>query len=142
MIGRVVGGRSSRAVGLLLALAAGLGCGDERPIGRVNVSAAVIDATHCPVIGGIAAAPGHAVVGNHISLDVVATPDRPGDTLAYAWSPTPLIAEATSAQNAVYTCPAAGAQAITVKVTETGPVGGACSVEQAVTVTCLAGQAP
>ena len=136
MIGRVVGGRSWWAMGLLMALSWAPGCGDEHPVGRVNVSAAVIDATHCPTIDGIAAAPGHVAVGRQIALNAVAAPSVAGDSLAYAWLPAAAISNATSAEGAVYTCPAAGPQTITVKVSETS-LGGACSVEQAVTVTCL-----
>jgi len=113
-----------------------VGCGDEHPVGRVNVSAAVIDATHCPTLDGIAAAPGHVAVGKQISLNAVARPSLAGDNLAYAWLPAAAIANGASADGALYTCPAAGPQTITVKVTETSP-GGTCSVEQAVTVTCL-----
>jgi hypothetical protein len=137
MIGRVVGDRSSWKVGLLMVVTGMLGCGDEHPIGRVNVSAAVIDATHCPTIDGIAAAPGHVVVGGHISLKAVATASLRSDNLSYAWLPAAAIADATSVDSATYTCPAVGPQTITVKVTET-TLGGACTVDQVVTVTCLA----
>jgi hypothetical protein len=124
------------AVGLLMGVSWVLWCGDEHPVGRVNVSAAVIDATHCPTIAGIAAAPGHVPVGKQISLTAVATPNLATDNLAFAWLPDSSIANATSADGAVYTCPASGPQSVTVRVTETS-LGGACSVEQAVTVTCL-----
>lgn len=113
-----------------------LDCHEAPRTGSVSVNGVV---NVCPVIDGIGANPGEALVGTTVALTAMAHDSDAGPApLAYAWSTTSGTLSSTSAQNPTFTCTAPGAAKITLAVSD-GDTAAGCADTSSVTINCTGG---